>query len=47
MRKYHARFVGGLTEKESKDHLAGSLPTFCREELAESSDADARRVSIG
>lgn len=25
-RKCHARFVGGLAEKESKDHLAGSLP---------------------
>lgn len=28
MRKYHARFVGGHTEKESSDHLAGCLPTF-------------------
>jgi len=27
MRKYHARFVGGLTEKGSQDYLAGSLPT--------------------
>ena len=28
MRKYHARFVGGHTEKESSDHLAGCLPTY-------------------
>ena len=30
MRKYHVRFVGGPTEKESKDHLAGGLPTYYR-----------------
>ena len=30
MRKYHARFVGGPTEKESKDDLAGGLPTYYR-----------------
>ena len=30
MRKYHVRFVGGPTEKESKDLLAGGLPTYYR-----------------
>lgn len=30
-RKCHVRFVGGLKEKESKDHLACGLPTFFRE----------------
>ncbi|MBN9519875.1 hypothetical protein J0H58_15340 [bacterium] len=28
MRKYHVRFGGGPTEKESQDHLAGGLPNY-------------------
>jgi hypothetical protein len=28
MRKYHVRFGGVPTEKESQDHLAGGLPNY-------------------
>jgi len=38
-RKCHARFVGGLSEKESQDHLAGFLPNGV---LADGSDEAAR-----
>jgi len=38
-RKCHARFVGGLSEKESQDHLAGFLPNGV---LADGSDESAR-----
>ena len=39
MRKYHARFVGGPTEKESTDHLAGGLPNFVINHAQHTTDA--------
>ena len=38
MRKYHVRFVGGPTEKESTDHLAGGLPNNLKEQASRYQD---------